>query len=193
MKFLIQKILNKFIYRPCLKRKLKKVGSNFRIGYFSEILNPQFFEFGNNFYSGPFSFFGTNKNNPVVIGDFVMFGPKCTIQGGNHDLTYEGFMQKNKKIDHMSGVITMENGVWIGSNCTIISGANIGEGSIIGAMSLVNKKIPPFVVAGGVPVKIIKPRFKTKKQIENTLQSTDSKYALEEVLAIHQEIGFTYD
>ena len=88
MKFTFHKIINNFMYRPFLKIKLKKVGSNFRLGYLSEIKNPQYFEFGDNFYCGPFAFFGTNKNNPVKIGDYVMFGPKSTIQGGNHDIEY---------------------------------------------------------------------------------------------------------
>jgi hypothetical protein len=48
MKFIFHKILNKFMYRPFLKIKLKKVGHNFRLGYLSEILNPQYFEFGDN-------------------------------------------------------------------------------------------------------------------------------------------------
>ncbi len=193
MRYLFQKIYNKFIYRQFLKRKLKSVGKNFRLGYYSEVLNPQYFSFGKHFYSGPFAYFGTNKNNPVEIADYVMFGPKCMIQGGNHNVAYEGYIYKNRRIDHMENTIKIGNGVWIGSNTTIISGAEIGEGSVIGAMSLVNKKTPPFVVAGGVPVKIIKPRFKSKTQIENTLQNTNSSYALEEILAIHQEIGFTYD
>lgn len=90
MKFFIQKVLNKFIYRPLLKRKLKNVGRNFRLGYFSEVLNPQYFSFGDYFYCEPFAFFGTNKNNLVEIGNYVMFGPKCTIQGGNHQISFEG-------------------------------------------------------------------------------------------------------
>ena len=192
MKFITQKILNKFIYRPLLKRKLKKVGDNFRLGYFSEILNPQYFEFGHSFYCGPFSFFGTNKNNPVKIGNYVMFGPRCIIQGGNHDATYEGFMYNNQSIDHMVGEICIENGVWIGADTTIISGAKIGEGAIIGAKSLVNKKIPPFVIAGGVPVKVIKQRFSTKQQLINTLKNTNSIYSIDIIIELHNELGFSY-
>ena len=192
IKFLTEKIFNKLFYRPILKRKLGQVGTNFKLGYYSEVLNPEYFSFGDNFYCGPFAYFGTNKNNPVKIGDYVMFGPRCIIQGGNHRIDFEGFMYLNKNIDHMSDTIIIENGVWIGSNTTIISGAKIGEGSIIGAMSLVNKSIPPYVIAGGVPVKVIKPRFKTKEQIEATLLETKSAYTIEKILQIHSNIGITY-
>lgn len=193
MKFFLQKTLNKFIYRPLIKRKLNKAGCNFRLGYYSEVINPKFFTIGDHFYSGPFSYLGTNKNYPVEIGDYVMFGPKCTIQGGNHDMAYEGFMYKNQDLGHMSGIIKIENGAWIGANSTMLSGTEIGEGSIIGAMSLINKKIPPFVVAAGVPVKVIKPRFKTISQLKNTMSITKSKYELEDVLNLHKSLGFSYE
>ena len=192
MKFIFHKILNKFIYRPLLKMQLKKVGNNFRLGYLSEILNPQYFEFGKNFYCGPFAFFGTNKNYPVIIGNYVMFGPRCIIQGGNHDTAYEGFMYNNQSIDHFKGEIKIEDGVWVGCDTTILSGTKIGEGSIIGAKSLVNKKIPPYVVAGGVPVKILKQRFKTELQLQNTLKITNSKYTLDYILKLHSGLGYTY-
>ncbi|MDA7625455.1 acyltransferase [bacterium] len=192
MNFLYQKILNKFLYRPILRIRLKKAGSNFRIGYLSEILNPKSFEIGSNFYSGPFGFFGTNKNWPVKIGNNVMFGPRCMIQGGNHDRSYQGFMCDNNSIDHEQGEILIEHGVWIGADTTIISGASIGEGSVIGAKSLVNKKIPPYVVGVGVPVKVIKQRFMTKEQLNNTLIQTCSKYSVEDIIKLHLDYGFYY-
>ena len=86
----------------------------------------------------------------------------------------------------------IENGVWVGANSTILSGADIGEGSIIAAMSLVNRKIPPFVIAGGVPVKIIKPRFTTLQQLSNTINVTNSKFSIDEVIEIHKSFGFYY-
>ncbi len=52
--------------------------------------------------------------------------------------------------------IKIGNHVWIGSNVTVLKGVEIGDGSIIAAGSLVNKNIPPGVLAGGVPAKILK-------------------------------------
>lgn len=49
--------------------------------------------------------------------------------------------------------------VWIGANCTIIKGVNIGDSSVIGTNSLVNKNIEPFTISGGVPAKKIKERL----------------------------------
>ena len=191
MNFILQKIYNKIVYRSFVKLKIKSVGKNFRLGHHSEVLNPQYFEFGDHFFSGPFAFFGTNKYNPVKIGDYVMFGPRCIIQGGNHDITYQGFLYEgptNSKYQE----VKIENGVWVGCDTTIISGADIGEGAVIGAKSLVNKKIPPYVVAAGVPVRVIKPRFQSKQELSNAMDCCQSKYSLYEIIGLHEKLGFTY-
>lgn len=193
LSFLFQRLFNLLVYRPWLRRRLARVGANFRLGRSSTLLNPACFSIGHHFFSGPFSYFGTNSNNPVVIGDYVMFGPGCTIQGGNHDIGYQGFMYLNDSIHHEKGVIRIGNGAWIGSRCTIISGADIGEGSVIAAMSLVNKPVPPFVVVGGVPVRVIKPRFSSVNEVVNALRNTESKLKLHDVLEIHASLGFFYD
>lgn len=45
---------------------------------------------------------------------------------------------------------------WIGEQCCILPGANIGEFSIIGSNSVVTGTIPPYSMAVGSPAKVIK-------------------------------------
>jgi virginiamycin A acetyltransferase len=47
-------------------------------------------------------------------------------------------------------------GSWIGSNAVVM--ADVGEGTIIGAGSVVTKEIPPRVIAAGVPARVIRAR-----------------------------------
>lgn len=54
--------------------------------------------------------------------------------------------------------IVIGDDVWIGASCQIIKGAGIGNGSVIGAGSLVNKKIPEGVVAFGIPARVSRER-----------------------------------
>jgi acetyltransferase-like isoleucine patch superfamily enzyme len=75
--------------------RLDRVGIKSRLGHSSVLLNPGCFSLGDHFFSGLFSYFGTNTNNPVEIGNYVMFGQGCTIQGGNHDLEFQGVMYLN--------------------------------------------------------------------------------------------------
>ncbi len=46
--------------------------------------------------------------------------------------------------------------VWLGFESCILPGVEIGEGSIIGARSLVSEDIPPFCVAVGNPARVIR-------------------------------------
>jgi len=53
--------------------------------------------------------------------------------------------------------IVIENHVWVGARCILLKKAYIAENSVVGAMSLVNKRFDiPNVLIGGVPAKIIK-------------------------------------
>jgi len=61
--------------------------------------------------------------------------------------------------------IIIGDNVWIGINATILKGVTVGEGAVIAANSLVNKDVPPHVLVGGVPAKILK---------ENILWNTPS-------------------
>lgn len=58
--------------------------------------------------------------------------------------------------------IIIGSDVWIGTGVTIMGGVRIGDGAIIGAGAVVAKNIPPYAVAVGNPVKIIKYRFENK-------------------------------
>lgn len=51
--------------------------------------------------------------------------------------------------------INLEGDIWIGYGTCVLRGCTIGKGSVIGAMTLVNKDVPPFSVAGGVPCKVL--------------------------------------
>ncbi|MBW3619441.1 MAG: acyltransferase [Actinobacteria bacterium] len=49
--------------------------------------------------------------------------------------------------------------VWIGEKATVLRGVDIGQGSVIASHCLVNKNVPPFSIAVGVPVRVVKSRL----------------------------------
>jgi acetyltransferase-like isoleucine patch superfamily enzyme len=55
-----------------------------------------------------------------------------------------------------TGPVVIGRNVMIGANSTILAGVTIGENTEVSAMSLVNSDLPPNVLAGGVPVRVIR-------------------------------------
>lgn len=85
----------------------------------------------------------------IVIGNKVYIGENVIIRDSdNHSLTEENNI--------MTKEIEIEDNVWIGDNCIILKGVHIGQGSIIGAGSIVTKDVPSNCVAVGNPAKVIK-------------------------------------
>ena len=54
------------------------------------------------------------------------------------------------------GDIKILDGVYLGSNVTVLECVTIGQNSIIGAFSLVNKDLPGNIVGFGIPCKVQK-------------------------------------
>ncbi len=57
-------------------------------------------------------------------------------------------------------LVTVGAGAWIGTNAIVL--ADVGAGTVVGAGSVVTTALPAFVVAAGVPCRVIRPRFAPK-------------------------------
>ena len=87
----------------------------------------------------------------ITIGKNVLIGPNVTICTTGHPI------HPAHRLDEMySFPVTIGNNVWIGGNVFILPGVTIGENSVIGAGSIVNKDIPANVVAVGNPCKVLR-------------------------------------
>ena len=94
----------------------------------------------------------------LYIGNDVMMSDEEMIYTGDGHAIFE--MQEDGKYKHVNECtndkIVIGEHVWIGYACKILNGARIGDGSIIGAGSLVNKKFPNNVVIVGSPAKVVR-------------------------------------
>ena len=94
----------------------------------------------------------------VTIGDNVKIGGGTRISDSNHH-SLDYIKRRDAKQDAsnaMSSPISIGNDVFIGANCYIGKGVEIGDRSIIAAGSVVVKSIPPDEIWGGNPAKLIK-------------------------------------
>lgn len=97
----------------------------------------------------------------IEIGDFCNLSSRVSIYSSNDD--YSGKYMTNPtvpeqftNVDHRSTELSRH--VIIGSGSVILPGVKIGEGTAVGALSLVNTELEPFGIYAGVPLKRLKSR-----------------------------------
>lgn len=93
------------------------------------------------------------------IGRGVRIAAHCVMIPANH--RFEGSAPIRAQGLTMKG-IRIEDDVWIGANVTVLDGAVIGRGSVIAAGAVVRGTIPPDVVVGGVPARVLRTRSRDR-------------------------------
>ena len=114
------------------------------------------------------------SRSKIKIGNDVTIAWGCTLYDHNsHSLDWQERQKdleqqlndynnglnfiKNKNWETVkSRPITIEDKVWIGFDCTILNGVNIGEGAIVGAKSVVRENVEPYTIVAGNPAVVIK-------------------------------------
>lgn len=91
----------------------------------------------------------------IEVGDHVMFANGCFVGDADHrfddpdvPVPWQGFTSK--------GPVRIGANCWFGVNCVVTSGVTIGERCVIGANSVVTESLPPGVIAGGIPARVIR-------------------------------------
>jgi len=108
----------------------------------------------------------------TTIGKYCSIGPNLICGWGIHPTDYistspyfyssgkqNGHSLVNETVFEERQPIVIGNDVFIGANVTILDGVTIGDGAVIGAGAVVSKDIPPYAIAVGVPIEVIKYRF----------------------------------
>ena len=127
----------------------------------------------------------------LTIGRFTTLANNVTIVTGNHCPTVgvaQHFCDRYHINDIECDMIIGED-VWVGVNATLIHGARISRGAVVGACALVNRFVPPYAVVAGVPARIIAVKF-SKEQIiehERILYKPDDRIKMEELDEIFEQ------
>ena len=110
----------------------------------------------------------------AILDENVYVGPRCqlglvhlerdVLLAANVQIPSGGrthyFDDPTKPIREQGGerrMVTVGAGAWIGTGAIVL--ADVGEGTIVGAGAVVTKPLPAYVIAAGVPAKVIRPRF----------------------------------
>ena len=106
--------------------------------------------FGRNVYAN----FGLTlvDDGDIYVGDNVMFGPHVTLATAGHPVLPE-LREKGMQFNQP---IRIGRNVWMGAGAIVLPGVTIGDGTVVGAGSVVTKDLPENVVAVGNPCRILR-------------------------------------
>lgn len=89
----------------------------------------------------------------VIFGDDIWISQNVLIETHDH---VPGPGPKSGWVLRRSPLI-VEDGVWIGANCTILESVSvIGRGAIVAAGAVVARDVEPHAIVGGVPARLIR-------------------------------------
>ncbi len=98
--------------------------------------------------------------NKLEIGEDSLIAPFCYII--DYDHSFSDVKVPISKQGFASKPVSIGSDVWIGVRAVILKGVTIGDGSVIGAGSVVTSDIPPNSIAVGVPARVIERRIKKR-------------------------------
>lgn len=107
----------------------------------------------------------------IKIGDNVLMASKIYISDHNHG-SYDELISNHPMsipLDRAAVCkpVVIGNNVWLGESVCVLPGVTIGEGCVVGALSVVTKSIPPYSIAVGSPARVVKKYdFKINKWIK---------------------------
>jgi len=88
----------------------------------------------------------------ITIGDRV----RCGVNSAIMDTDWHGLHPADRAARGRSAAVLIEDDVWIGAGALVLKGVTIGRGTVVAAGSVVTRSLPPAVIAGGNPARVIR-------------------------------------
>ena len=134
-----------------------KIGDNTRILCTGTIKNiGKGFKIGNNCGVGENCFFGSAGG--IEIGNDVIMGQEVRFHSENHNYNDLNILIREQGVTNKG--IKIGNNCWIGAGVVFLDGAELEDGCVVAANSVVNKKFKENSIIAGVPAKKINERGK---------------------------------
>lgn len=160
-------------------------GNNVLISRFARFYSPEKITIGNNvriddfcILSGKISlgshihisaYVGMYGTDGIVLEDYSGISPRCTLFSAMDDFNGDfliGPIHSKNLTNVTGGKIILKKFTQVGAHCVVFPNLTIGEGTVIGAYSLINKSLNEWGIYTGIPAKWIKER---KKGIKNLI------------------------
>ena len=99
----------------------------------------------------------------ITLGDYVGISSRTSVYSSSDDYSGQVLVgpmvpESMRNVDNRP--VLLHDYALVGAQCVILPGVTIGEGTAVGAISLVSKSLDPWGIYVGAPLKFIKPRRK---------------------------------
>ncbi len=134
-----------------------KIGDNVRIDDFC-ILSGEII-LGSNIHIGAYSVLYGSMG--IKLENDTGISPRCTLFSAMDDFGGDfliGPIHPQQFTHVTGGQILLKRYSQIGANCVVFPNVVLEEGSVVGAMSLINKSLPAWTISAGIPVRVIRER-----------------------------------
>lgn len=164
--------LDTLLRRVCLRALVRRCGSGVHVGVNVSLRHPETFEIGDGVYIGEQAVLQGRYDGNCLIGDrswigpqtfldaraltigrYVGLGPGTRILGSEH--TGLPVSAPVVTTDLVIRPVVIQDGADIGTGAILLPGVTVGTGAIVGAGAVVNKDVPDYAKAVGVPARVI--------------------------------------
>lgn len=136
-----------------------KFGSKVEVASVASVSSPGRLTIGNNVWIG--RNVSLYAESGIVIGNNVMIAKDVSLISSDHRFLITSQAIKDQGMPNEGKPIIIGDDVWIGEKAIILKTVCIGDGSVIGAGSVVTKDVPGSCIAAGNPAKVIGRRMNT--------------------------------
>lgn len=155
----------------------RSFGTNVKISRFSSIYSPELISVGDNVRIDDFCILSGNinlKNNihisaycalyglaGIVLEDYSGLSPRCTLFSTSDDFSGEYLIGPHNLEEYTNvktGQIKLNKYSQLGAGTIVLPSVEIGEGSVTGAMTLLNRSIGEWGIYIDIPAKRLKNR-----------------------------------
>ena len=159
---------------------LKSYGENVRISRYAQIYSPEKISIGDNVRIDDFCILSGN----ITIGSHIHIAAYCALYGADYGIIMEDYtglsaratiyaamddfsgdyligpIHEDKSINVTGGLVQICKYAQIGVGGLVFPGVCVGEGTVLGAMSMAKQALIPWSIYAGIPAKKIKNRSK---------------------------------
>jgi galactoside O-acetyltransferase len=172
---------NVAVHSTCLLVGLENIsfGNHIRVdAYTSLIAGDGRINIGNHNHIAVYAFLSGAEG--IDLADFVGISAGARIYTRNDDYTGEaltGPTVPERFLRVSKGAVSIGRHVVVGAGTIVLPGCSIGEGTTVGALSLVRSPLPEWGIYAGIPAKRLRDRSRALLDLEHQLLEEEAQQA----------------